>query len=174
MPLVAGSAVGPDASVPESLFLRFEDASVQDERGTWVYCGKPNGRFASYVTLRNDGPLPLTVLGAGEPARPADANGFRLTDLAAYRLPMPADTPVLSHQAYDPWAAPVLAPTTLEPGAELEAWARFAIGDLAHVEAGAGVFHEGIGIRYSVLGIARSAEVTMRDDVGIERQACAA
>ncbi len=162
MPIVQGSSVGAVNGPSGGRFLRQDSLEAQEGGARWVYCAIPNGHFAWYVSLRNDGPLPVTILGADEPVSPADANGFRLVDLAANDINADLAT------------APALAPTMIGPGEEIAVWARFEIGDLSGVtEDGAGIFHDQIGLRYSILGISRSVDVMLRDEVGIERGECA-
>jgi hypothetical protein len=119
MPLTYGSMTGADSVVPDSLFLRIQAPTVSRDLATWLYCAKPNGRFAWAVSLRNDGPLPVTLLGAGDEPNVdlggPDGYGFRLIDLAALRSLMPTDTPLTSHEPSDPRAAPALSPTTIPP-----------------------------------------------------------
>ena len=172
MPLTQGSSAGPDSLAAGSLFVR----SVQDPfgRGTmWEYCGVANARFAWFVSLRNDGPFPVTVLG-GDPGpakdRAGDAwAGLALIELAAGRIPTPRDTPLMTHEISDPRTAPLLAPTTIAPDDELEVWARFDAGN-APVEGLE--WTQSLWIRYAVLGIDRTAEVALRDGIGIT-DACA-
>ena len=175
MPITEGSGSGPD-NTPSSRFAR-SDADPFGTGTMFVYCSAPDTTFAWFISLRNNGPLPLTVL-AGEHGpywipQWAEGNGFWLVDLAGFRDPAPATTPIQSHGWTDPVTAPTLTPTTLNPGDEVEVWARFRTGRLSR---GAGTFQwiRSIWVRYSVLGIERTAEVPLRDGVGLGGQPCAA
>jgi hypothetical protein len=177
MPLEEGSSVGPDQSVAGSLFER----SIDDPFGSgsmWLYCGRPNGRFAWYITLRNTGPLPVTVLGGDSGPIPIpvmeQGNSFWLVDLAAGRLSTPTDTPIEMHGFTNPRTAPVLSPTVIAPGRELEVWARYAIGGLVVDNAGGRSYQRSLRVRYSILGIERIVDVPLHDGVAIESPPCSA
>lgn len=171
MPLTYGSITGPDSNTPDSLFLRTQAPQASRDLATWLYCARPNGRFAWLVSLRNDGPLPVTLLGAGDDPSAdlggPDGYGFRLVGLGAYRSPTPTDTPLSSHQASDPRSVPALSPTAIAPGDEFEVWARFQIGGRVALDNGASMSMPELPIRYSVLGITRTARVPVSDAVGI-------
>jgi hypothetical protein len=169
MPLAEGSGSGPDSGIPGSLFARATDQS--GGRTQFVYCSKPNSRIDWYITLVNNGPVVVTVLG-GDPGPgrvPADANGngFSLVDLAIYRQALPADTPAMSHDRTDPRTAPAMPATTLAQGGELEVWARFQTGGL-ELPSSTGETMSTIWVRYSVLGVTRTAEVPLRDSIDVE------
>lgn len=161
-PLASGSWTGADTIAPASLFVRIDDDPFGGG-AMWVYCYKPGARFAWGTTIRNDGPLPITILGGDAgPLRDVDisqSNGFRLVDFAL----APAQPPGRP----DPHLAAVMTPATLQPGDEVSIWARFEEGGLA-VQAGGTEWMRSLWIRYSVLGVDRTAEVALRDGVGVE------
>lgn len=161
-PLTEGSWAGADSIAPPSLFLRI-DSDPFGGGGMWVYCSEPNGRFAWGTSIRNDGPLPVTILG-GAPGPLAgvdmsDSNSFRLVDFALAPLEPPGTT--------DPQQLPAMAPVTLANGGEVSIWARFQEGGVA-IQAGGTASVRSLWIRYSVLGVDRTAEVALRDGVGVE------
>jgi len=165
MPLAEGNAAGPDSGVPGSLYAETE----VDPFGTgalFLYCRQPGARFAWYVTLLNDGPLPVTILSGapGAFAASPDSGNFWLADLARYRA-NPSDERV------DPRTAATLPPTVLDPGAQLEVWARYEIGGRPQPAAG-DLWTRSIAIRYSVLGVERTADVPFRNAVGIRSSPC--
>jgi hypothetical protein len=168
MPLEQGSTSGSDDDFSDSRFLRTETDPFGS--GTlYVYCAKPKGDFAWLISLRNTSPLPVTLLGLGEgPLVLADqgfVDGFGIRDLAPLRAAEPADTPLTSHDYLDPRKAPTLAPVTLASGDEFEVWVRYATGDQM---AGEGtITTRSIPVRYRILVVERSAEVLLRDGVGI-------
>lgn len=170
MPLTEGSASGPDSAWPGGLYARNE----QDPFGTgtmYVYCSVPNARFAVLLSIRNDGPLPVTILGSTPSDLTANeaagGNQFWLTDLASARVATPTDTPALSHEATDPRTTATMAPTVIAPGDELELWARFRTGGIA-MPRGSASWGRSLGVRYSVLGIERTVEVSLRDGFRVE------
>jgi hypothetical protein len=170
MPLTEGSGSGPDSGIPGSLFARAtEDPS--GGRTQFVYCSRANSRIDWFITLVNNGPLPVTILG-GDPGPDrgtsvTDGNGFSLVDLAVYRQALPADTPAMSHDRTDPRTAPSMPATTVAQGDELEVWARFQTGSL-ELPSSTGAAKSSIWVRYSVLGVVRTAEVPLRDGIAVE------
>jgi len=168
MPLEQGSTSG-DTSFASSRFLRLE-ADPFGSGSLYVYCGKPPGDFAWMVSLLNDAPVAITLLGLGDgPLALADQGveeGYGIHDLAPYRAAEPADTPLTSHDAVDPAKAPTLGPVELASGDEFEVWVRFATGPGPWAE-GSRVITRSIPVRYRILGIERSAGVPLRDGVGV-------
>jgi hypothetical protein len=161
-PLSEGYWVGGDTIAPGSLFVRIERDPFGDG-SMWVYCDQPNGRFAWGTTFRNDGPLPVTILG-GDPGPlrgvdMSDSNDFRLVDFALAPNQPPGTA--------DPRQLPSMTPVTLASGDELPIWARFELGGLA-AQSGTGESMRSLSVRYSVLGVERTAEVALRDGVGVE------
>jgi hypothetical protein len=155
MPLGQGSSVGPGPT----MFVR----SVEAGGGSvWDYCFRPDATFAWHVSLRNNGPLPITLLGGAQSLTSnSSQEAFILRDLATYRLSQTGGPS-------DPANASVLPPTTLAPGGELEVWARYTTGSMlpnATVEST-------IWVRFSTLGIERTAEVPLRDGIGIDGTPC--
>lgn len=170
MPLAEGSGSGSDTGIPGSLYAR----SVDDPFGSgtqFVYCSKPSSRIDWNVALINNGPLPVTILGGdpgpGRVTSDTNVNGFSLVDLAIYRQALPADTPPYSHDRTDPRKAPAMSATTIASGDELEVWARFQTGSL-QLQDGASMSLRSVWVRYSVLGVVRTAEVPLRDGVAVE------
>lgn len=163
MPLAEGNSVGPGPTH----FLRSEQDPFSGD-ALWLYCYQPDSAFAWYVTVANSGPLPVTVRGAGTGPVPVvqlhDGNTFALVDLASYR----AHT---YEPPSDPATAPALAPVVLAPGAQIELWARYRTGG-HDLQTGARASTRSIPIRYSVMGIERTADVPLRDGVGVEGMPC--
>jgi hypothetical protein len=155
MPLGQGSSVGPGPT----MFVR----SIEAGGGkVWDYCFRPDATFAWHVSLRNNGPLPITLLGGGQSlTSDSTREAFILRDLATYRL-------VQTGGPSDPASAPVLPPTTLAPGGEVEVWARYTAGSMLPNPT----VESTIRVRFSTLGIERTAEVPLRDGVGIDGTAC--
>jgi hypothetical protein len=170
MPLAEGGGAGPDSGIPGSLFAR----SVADPFGTgtqFVYCSESSSRIDWFITLMNNGPLPVTVLGGdpgpGRVTPVTDANDFSLVDLAIYRQALPADTPPASHDRTDPRTAPAMPATTIASGDQLEVWARFQTGSL-QLPSSTSMSVRSVWVRYSVLGVVRTAEVPLRDGIRVE------
>ena len=161
-PLEEGSWTGADSIAPPSLFMRID----QDPFGSgamWVYCYTPNGRFAWGTTLRNAGPLPVTILGGD----PGPLGGVDLSRTNSFRLVDFALAPTQPPGTADPGHLPTLTPVTLQSGDEVSIWARFEDGGLA-TQSGATSFVRSLWVRYSVLGVERAAEVSLRNGVGVE------
>jgi hypothetical protein len=128
----------------------------------WDYCFRPDATFAWHISLRNNGPLPTTLLGGAQnPKSSSSQEAFALRDLATYRVSQ-AGGPS------DPANASVLPPTTLAPGGEVEVWARDTTGSMLPSPTAEWT----IWVRFSTLGIERTAEVPLRDGIGIEGSAC--
>jgi hypothetical protein len=165
MPLTQGSSSG-DTTFAGDRFLRLETDPF-GSGSLWVYCPTPPGDFAWMVSVRNDGPLPITLLGLGDGpvALGNGEDGPGIRDLAAYRVAEPLDTPLTSHGTRDPRKAPTLAPIDIAAGAEFEVWVRWWTGAVPWAD-GTGRVTRSIPLRYRILGIERSADVTMRDGVG--------
>ncbi len=160
MPLVEGSSVGPDSSTPNSLFVQ-SISSPMDPGALFTYCFKPGAAYAWLISLANPGPLPVTILGSGQ-AGPA---GFFIpVDFAL--VDGPSGSPLTDAQA-----APVLPPTILDPGAEINLWARYRMGD-GPIGAGGITWTQNVAVRYSVLGLERTATVVFRDGLGIVGPPC--
>ncbi len=170
MPLAEGNGSGPDSGIPGSLFARALDDPFGSGR-QYVYCSEPNGRIDWYVSLINNGPLPVTILGGdpgpGRVTSDTHVNGFSLVDLAIYRQALPADTAAFGQDRTDPRTAPAMPPTTLEQGDQLEVWARFQTGSL-QLQSDSTISLRSVWVRYSVLGVVRTAEVPLRDGVAVE------
>lgn len=168
LPLTEGSSVGSDQETPGSLFVT-SISSPMESGSLWTWCFTPGANFAWFASLRNTGPLPVTIFGAGLPAHP---DGFDQVDFAQARVATPADTPTYTHAMISNAAtAPVLQPTTLAPGDELEVWARFKMGDGPEGQ-GVTVWKQSLSVHYSVLGFERTADVPFRDGVGIDGAPC--
>ena len=170
MPLAEGSGSGPDSGIPGSLFAR----SATDPFGSgtqFVFCSKPSSRIDWNVALINNGPLPVTLLGGdpgpGRVTSDTSVNGFSLVDLAIYRQALPADTPAMSHDRTDPRTAPAMSATTIASGDQLEVWARFQTGSL-QLQRDSSMSVRSVWVRYSVLGVVRTAEVPLRDGIAVE------
>jgi hypothetical protein len=161
-PLTEGSWAGADAIAPGSLFVRV-DSDPFGDGAMWVYCYQPRGHFAWGTAIRNNGPLPVTILGGDPgPLRGVDmsgSNSFRLVDFALAPNQPPGTT--------NPQQLPSMAPVALASGDEVSIWARFEDGGLA-AQSGATASMRWLWIRYSALGVERTAEVALRDGVGVE------
>lgn len=159
--------VAPDTS-SDSLFVQPTNATE-----SWLgvgaipFCMTPNGHFAVMFTLANDGDFPVTIQGGdpgpfGPVTNPDHYNSFALVDLASYR----SHTGDSTSEPTDPRTAATLPPTTLEPGAFVDVWARYAMGSRPFGAAGY-EFTESIWIRYSTFGVTRTAEVPLPGTTGV-------
>ena len=136
----------------------------------YAYCSVPNGRFAWFVTIENDGPLPVTVIG-GDPGRTGDRGDEHEQLLAGG----PRDVQAAGTSGHStpeprpdgPAQRTGLAPTTFGPGNFVEVWARYQMGNMP-LMSGARMSSRSMWIRYSVLGVARTAEVPLRDGVATQ------
>jgi hypothetical protein len=120
------------------------------------------------MVLANTGPLPVTILGGDqEPSPPTttDGNGFFLVDFASYRQPSPTDQG--GWPPTDPSTAPVLPAVTIAQGQTLDVWARYGTMDKA-MPAGSAALQSSVWVRYSVLGVVRTAEMPLFDGVQVE------
>jgi hypothetical protein len=100
----------------------------KDGRPTDTYCWAPDERLAQFVVLTNPGLLPMTIYGDSPYMIDGwswQHDGFTQMDLAPYRQSAPADAPATGRLPTDPRTAPVLPPTTLDPGGSVEVWVRY-------------------------------------------------
>ncbi|MFN8622199.1 MAG: hypothetical protein U0869_15820 [Chloroflexota bacterium] len=161
-PVAFGYEWGRDAH----LFLGEQEAQFPDDDDVITFRWQPGEHFAVLVSLRNDAPVPITLLGTG-PGLRSGMGGFALDDLAPGRSPGPNDPET------DPWTQPALSPTTLEPGAQVTVWARFKISKYCKGQVpwepvpdwpeggSSGMSTESIPVSYQVLGITRSMFVPL-------------
>jgi len=175
MPLTEGSFSGPGTS---SAFVHAED----DPFGSgvmYVYCPGPGGRFAWDTSLRNTGPLPVTILGSDPGPIPVDVisktNSSWQDGLAAGRKATPANTLLATHDLVDAAHAALLTPSkpiTIQPRDEVDLWVWYRTGTSAIPSGGREIIRS-LRVRFSVLGFERVAEIPMHDGVGIEGSPCA-
>jgi hypothetical protein len=163
---------GPDTSIP-GLFLRTDpDHPSEGQTGTFgptlVYCSVPSSRFATFMTLTDTGQLPVTILG-GDPGPDApatmDGDGFFLVDFASYRQPLPTDR--ANWPPTDPLTAPVLPAVTIAQNQTIDVWARYRTLGSA-MPSGSSGRRTTVWVRYSVLGVVRTAEMPLYQDVQVE------
>jgi len=150
--------------------------SVSDPFGSgtaYVYCYAPDSTLTWYVSLRNNGPVPVTLMGV-VPAAPdmfVGGNATGLVEIAAARQALPIGTPIISHDYTDPRTEPSLAPTIVQPDDEIDLWARYRTGS-ADLPEGSGMTIRSLDVRYSVFGIERSRRVDLRDGIQIDGPPC--
>jgi hypothetical protein len=126
------------------------------------------------MNLTNTGPLPVTILG--ESPFPNERMGnfrYAQVDLAPYRQPSPADTPLRSHATTDPRTDPTLPPTTLNPGGSIEVWVRYVTGTVPPGPGWAVERDYGIVLKYSVLWMTETAAADTKDGIEMEGGNCA-
>jgi hypothetical protein len=153
---------GTDLS-PGSLYLRTANGEF-GAKTTEVFCSTPNGHFPLMLVLINNGPVPVTLIG-GDPGQGGQVNdhtnvtGFSLTGLAPFRQSVGGDP-------LDPWSAPTLPPTKIEPGQTLEVWARFQLGP-QKLQPGVELYSDRIWLRFSTFGIERTAGVPLLFEIAV-------
>jgi hypothetical protein len=165
MPLTA-QGVTADLT-PHSLWVRTENGGQDPSRPdglTYEYCGQADGRFALELTIKNNGWLPVTIDGAdpgpGGPVNSPTNNTFALVDFAAV-APGSGDL-----DGPDPLKASALGPVSLGSGESIEVWARYQIA--SHPLGGNRLdWTSTIWIRYSVLGVSRTAQTPLGGAVAI-------
>ena len=138
------------------------DADGQGGPGWYHYLMQPGGHFAVVVSVRNTGPVPISILDSQELGY---AIAFRLESLALVDGP--------NGESYEDWtSAPPLASVELAPGDEVRLWAiyriRDACADGTPWMAGSSGGRSVIPIRYRELGLERTAEVQMRYGVTLD------
>jgi len=160
-PLVPGSVTGRD----ENLLIGIEPMSPEsgDEIFVYQYRYLYDTSYYSVFSVRNDGPLPVRILGIDSDAVPELTPFIGPAELL---LGSPPDDPngVIDWEESAPLNQPVL-----EPGSQLVMWIRWDIGPCAEGAAsympGSGIGPPGwIPLRWSVLGIPRTSKV----DLGYE------
>ena len=143
-------AEGPEPSAtpsdPGSLYV----STGADTSGilTDFYCFSSHGEFAQFVTIKNTGPVPVTIYG-----EPPDAGWFSgQVDLALYRNPLPTD----------PRTANTFESKTLGANESIEVWARFNADALAPGNELEVRSKSGLWVEYSVLWEKRVARIATR------------
>lgn len=160
---MAGSAFAPD---PVGLLAtEAEDpASSEEPRPIYVYRYAPGATFLTMTSIRNDGPLALTLLGP-EPPPP---------DIETTTLPW-ADRLLLSSwpDVVGPDEALPVDSIVIDAGQEVGVWivwrvgARCPLGEPPPLMAGSGYEWDSLDLRWSVLGIPRSAPLELRHVVEV-------
>src|SRR5574337_849865 len=170
-PLAEGSTSGPDSTRG---FLRAEADPFGSER-LYLYCDPPGGLVAWYVSITDISPLAITLLGAARSdmaSAPAETNWTWLESVAAARRPPAPMPPLANGPTTDPFHEPDLRPTTIQPGQEVELWARYRRGGLAVPTGGATTIFRSLSLRISILGLERDVEVPLRDGIGLRDPPC--
>jgi len=162
-PLGPGSSAGgTDPYLVSSVTSPFGDGVM------FTFCHDPGKVAHIEEALRNDGPVPVTVIGAASP--PDDP--IQLIGLAPLRS-RNADGSIDMSSGYDAATAPALQPSVIEPDGELELWLAFRLPSQP-MSAGSTISTRSLPIRFSVFGLERSAHVEMRDGFAFSGDPCPA
>jgi hypothetical protein len=160
-PLEQGSSSGgPDPYLLSSVTSPFGDGTMQ------TFCHDPGEVGHTIGTLRNTGPLAVTVIGPA--SKPDDP--IQLIELGGMR-PLNADgTPDMS-RLIDVSHAEPMQPTRLDPGQEVELWLAFRLPSVPMSPGGA-MWTRTVPVRVSILGIERDLAVLMHDGYGFSGDPC--
>jgi len=94
--------------------------------------------------------------------------GLTQVDLASYRESAPADVPASARRPTDPRTAPVLPPTTLDPGGSVEVWVRYTT-DSTPPDSGWPVTRPSfLLVKYKVLWSTHTGMVEPHESIAIE------
>jgi hypothetical protein len=160
-PLVPGSTSGgDDPYLVSAVMSPFDDGTM------YTFCRDPGKVAHTIQTLRNDGPVPITLIGPASRAEDA----IQLVGLAAVR-PRNPDGSIDSGSWLDASATTPLPPTVIDPGTEIELWLSFRLPTVP-MSAGSTMSIRSLPIRFSVLGLERSVEVSMRDGFAFSGDPC--
>jgi hypothetical protein len=162
-PLGPGSSAGgTDPYLVSSVMSPFGDGVM------FTFCHDP-GKLGHVVeTFRNDGPVPITLIGSA--SGPEEA--IQLIGLASLRARNP-DGSIDGSTWLDAATASALQPTVIDPGAELEVWLAFRLPSVP-MSAGSTMSTRSLPIKFSVFGFERSVQVEMRDGFAFSGDPCPA
>lgn len=160
-PLSFGSAGGPG---PGPL-LTNEPNPDDEHMAAYTFLEQPGATFAVMVSLRNDGPLPVTILGTGDPKNQRLRNGFWREDLVL----IPPDASIDDLKALVD--APALTALELQPGTEANLWARYRVSSkcddgIVPRAAGSTISTDHLQLEWQMLGVTRHSSMPMRIRVG--------
>lgn len=154
----AGSTFGPDA-VGLIATEEGEPTEAGEPRPVYVYRYEPGVTFLTMTSIRNDGPIALTLLGLVPP--PAD--------IESTALPW-ADRLLLSPwpDVVGPEDATPLDTAVIDAGQEVAVWIVWRVGthcpagEQPPLEAGSGYVLDAVDVRWSVMGIPQSGRIDLR------------
>lgn len=163
-PLAAGSTYGPDPIGLLATTASQDDPGLE-VRSTFHYRFAPGGSGRTFTTVANRGPLPISVLGPGDP--PPDAERTSLVWAAGLSTsPWP--------DFVGPDDAPPLDGAVIEPGRELGLWITWQVGsgcspgETMPMEPGSGIIVSELPVRWSILGVPRTSSIRLRYDVAMD------
>jgi len=152
-PLRAGSVGGPDTST----------TTTQHDGETTVYVGRyaPGGDYFTIATVRNDGLVPITLIGP-------DRSDVAAMEPGNHALIWPEDFRTYQlDETSDPRTSAELPATSIAPGDELSFWIHWKMGSACHddgpaFEPGSSIATERVPVTWSLFGIPKSANVDLR------------
>ena len=161
MPLVAGSTYAPD---PVGLLATetTDDANGGEARTRYVYRHELGATVLTLTTIRNDGPIAITLLGLGDP--PLDADQTAL--VWAGRL-LAGTWPDM----VGPEDAVPLEAMVIDPGATQAVWIVWRSGSYCPPGAAwpylpdSGIIVSSMPLRWSILGVPRTSTIDLQYDV---------
>lgn len=164
-----GSSSAPD----QEGLLEVRDPSEEDldgdggpDRLAYVYRHDLGISMLTLASIRNDGPLPVTIVGVGEPPAVPTAHSSLVWAEGLVDSPWPEIVPA------DP-ALP-FSPTVIEPGGEDAFWVVWRTGSgcvdgVAPVSPGSSTIIREVPLRWTVLGIPRATEIRLDYDLWVHR-----
>lgn len=163
----AGASFGPDAV--GLITTEESDPTEGDEpRTVYVYRYAPGATFLTMTSIRNDGPIALTLLGPAPPPAGVESTAM----VWAERLlvsPWP--------DVVEPDDATPLDDAVIEAGQEIAVWIVWRVGSLCPtgepppLEGGSGYVFDGLGLQWSVMGIPRNDSIELRHVIEVRHPA---
>lgn len=166
-----GSSSAPDATgllsieYPEDGNAGDDEGEDRPDRTRYVYRHDLGITVMTLASVRNDGPVPLTVVGVGDP--PPDAE--RTSLVWAERLVDSAWPEVVPPDPSLPFS-----PTVLEAGGQDAFWVVWRTGSAcrdgqAPVGPGSGIVVNDLPLRWTILGIPRGGVLALEYDLELLR-----
>jgi hypothetical protein len=165
-PLVLGSIGGRD----DHLLIRTRSMGGQDgdEMPIYEYQFHAGTSYYTGFSVRNDGPIPVTVLGIATQRIIPMEPSIEPAELLVSRRP---DDPNTTYGYED--STPLAEGVVVQPGFDLGLWIRWEIGpcaakDPVPYEANSGVSRDLIPLRWSMLGVPRTSDINLGYVVSFE------
>jgi hypothetical protein len=129
--------------------------SRTDGSRTWLrFVFNPGAQVTFGLSIRNPGPLPVTITGVALDDGPAGYQPiFKVVRVAVNRA-------VRSSAVFDPAGATPLGAMRVGPGMELPVFVTITVPDV-QMAPGAGIWEDGASVEYEVLGLFRHQRVPM-------------
>ncbi|QLQ37308.1 hypothetical protein [Micromonospora robiginosa] len=130
------------------------ESRTEEQRTEVRFAFNPGGQITFGASIRNPGPMPVTITGITANDGPADRQVFKTARLAVNQ----ADEATVV--MFDPAAATPFRPIKVGAGMELPVFVTITIPDV-EMAPGSGLFFDDLAVDYAVLGLPRHQQVPM-------------